>query len=939
MKRIDKIYNYIVENSGKLTVEEIKEGAGFSAETISLALDILRNNVSKELNTLSREKKIIKIKGRPVLYLDKESFQDLLGCELEDESIEIESIDKLLEIGKNDENKANNPFTFLIGSDSGLKNQIEQAKAAIMYPPNGLHTLIVGETGVGKTLFASMMYNYSKFTKVFEEDAPFIVFNCADYYNNPQLLISQIFGHAKGAFTGADSEKDGLVVKANNGILFLDEIHRLPPEGQEMIFYFIDTGTYNKLGDTDRKRSAKVLIIGATTEEPGSFLLKTFMRRIPITINIPCLEDRPIKDRLDIVRFLLSKEANRVNKPIKLESDVVKAIIGSASYGNVGQMKSNIQLVCAKGFLNSIDKSDNIEITFNSLPTEVKNGLFSLAGKRKEVEELDKYLDKELLIMPSGLDEELSIMPSGYINPIEEDKYEPPFNLYKIIEDKSTLLKCEGVDEDFIREYITTDINIHIKSFYTKFTKNESSRENILKIVDEDILNFCEEIKMIIERKKKKNLDERFLYALSLHLSAFLKRMEKHTTLNYIDIENIIKNNKEDFDIAMEIKGIIEARYNLGVPEMEVVYLTLLISAINEEIGTEHVAILVAMHGVSVASGMVNVTKKLLGEGVVDAIDMPLEVSPKKILDEMVIKVKEIDRGKGVLLLVDMGSLASFAPVIIEKTGINIRCIDMVSTPLVLEAVRKASRLDTDLNTIYETLKDFRGYARLESSVDIIPNKPRAIITICSTGEGTAKKLKEIVNNIIGSLTDEAIEIIPIGVRDVHNRVKLIQKEKNIIATVGIVNPNIEAPFISLVDLIDGDGERILASIVENSGFETKENNVKVVVEDLCTDTLKQFLTYLNPFKIVGILIKFIEIVQRELNITFDNSMCIKLIIHIGCAIERMLINNGLIYEENIEILDKDKIRALKIANDYIKKSIDIELTDDEIYFIVEIME
>ena len=939
MKRIDKIYNYIVENSGKLTVEEIKEGAGFSAETISEALDILRNNVSKELNTLSREKKIIKIKGRPVLYLDKESFQDLLGYELEDESIEIENIDKILEKGKMDENKAKNPFTFLIGSDSGLKNQIEQAKAAIMYPPNGLHTLIVGETGVGKTLFASMMYNYSKFTKVFAEDAPFIVFNCADYYNNPQLLISQIFGHAKGAFTGADTEKDGLVVKANNGILFLDEIHRLPPEGQEMIFYFIDTGTYNKLGDTDRKRSAKVLIIGATTEEPGSFLLKTFMRRIPITINIPSLEERPIKDRFDIVRFLLSKEANRVNKSIKLESDVVKAIIGSASYGNVGQIKSNIQLVCAKGFLNSIDKSDNIEITFNSLPTEVKNGLFSLAGKRKEIEELDKYLDKELVIMPSGLDKELAIMPSGYINPIEEDKYEPPFNLYKIIEDKSTLLKCEGVDEDFIREYITTDINIHIKSFYTKFTKNESSRENILKIVDEDILNFCEEIKRLIEEKKHKKLDDRFLYALSLHLSAFLKRMEKHTSLNYIDIENIIKNNKEDFDIAMDIKEIIEERYKLSVPEMEVVYLTLLISAINEEIGAEHVAILVAMHGVSVASGMANVTKKLLGEGVVDAIDMPLEVSPKKILDEMIIKVKEIDRGKGVLLLVDMGSLASFAPVIIEKTGINIRCIDMVSTPLVLEAVRKASRLDTDLNTIYETLKDFRGYARLEASVDIISSKPRAIITICSTGEGTAKKLKELVNNIIVSLTDEEIEIIPIGVKDVTNRVKLIQQEKNIIATVGIVNPNIDAPFISLVALIDGDGERILASIVKNNGFETKENNTKVVVEDLCTDTLKQFLTYLNPFKIVGVLIKFIEIVQKELNVTFDNAMCIKLIIHIGCAVERMLINNGLIYEENIEILDKDKIRALKIGNDFIKRSINIELTEDEIYFIVEMME
>ena len=119
------------------------------------------------------------------MYFDKVSFEDLLGYEIEDESIEIENIDKILNKDKMDENKVKNPFEFLIGSDRGLKNQIEQAKAAIMYPPNGLHTLIVGETGVGKTLFASMMYNYSKFTKVFKEDAPFIVFNCADYYNNP----------------------------------------------------------------------------------------------------------------------------------------------------------------------------------------------------------------------------------------------------------------------------------------------------------------------------------------------------------------------------------------------------------------------------------------------------------------------------------------------------------------------------------------------------------------------------------------------------------------------------------------------------------------------------------------------------------------------------------------------------------------------------------
>lgn len=131
---------------------------------------------------------------------------------------------------------------------------------------------------------------------------------------------------------------------------FLDEIHRLPPEGQEMIFYFMDTGRYNKLGETDRHRTANVLLIGATTEDPNSTLLNTFIRRIPITIAIPNFDERPIEDKLSMIHYLISKEAQRVNKTIKISSEAVKAFIGSTTYGNVGQLKSNIQLACAKGF-------------------------------------------------------------------------------------------------------------------------------------------------------------------------------------------------------------------------------------------------------------------------------------------------------------------------------------------------------------------------------------------------------------------------------------------------------------------------------------------------------------------------------------------------------------------------------------------------------------
>lgn len=197
MKRIDRIYNYIENNSKKFTKNKLLEVKGFSAQEIGEHLEILRSNVSRELNALCRNSKIIKIKNRPVLYFDRKSFEEILSVKLQDG---LEEISDIMEFASSEEvvrNEEQSPFNYLIGANTSLKNQIEQAKAALLYPPNGLHTLIIGSTGVGKSLFVNIMYQYSKYIKKLPEDAPFVVFNCADYANNPQLLLSYIFGHIK----------------------------------------------------------------------------------------------------------------------------------------------------------------------------------------------------------------------------------------------------------------------------------------------------------------------------------------------------------------------------------------------------------------------------------------------------------------------------------------------------------------------------------------------------------------------------------------------------------------------------------------------------------------------------------------------------------------------------------------------------------------------
>lgn len=942
MKRIDRIYAYLVEQSQGKTLDEWIRIEGFTASDIAKDLGILRNNVSAELNKLLRQKRIIKIKGRPVHYLVKQIMEDLLGTKLPEDQYEYENI---LEVTSRCPDPGNgpsanhdtawetNPFDDLIGSKTSLKVQVEQAKAAVLYPPHGLHTLIVGQTGVGKTLFANLMFNYAKLAAPFmDEDAQFIVFNCADYANNPQLLISHIFGHIKGAFTGADSEKDGLVSKADGGMLFLDEIHRLPPEGQEMLFYFMDTGTYAKLGETERNRNANVLIVGATTEDPESSLLKTFVRRIPILIRIPSFEERPAIDKIEILKFLLAIEANRVQKPIKIDAESMKALIGNTSYGNVGQLKSNIQLVCANGFLHCLH-DDVITIHFKDLPSELKNGFFYFSRKRQEIQEISDLIDSYLTVYPEGENKAL----------FEEDPYEPDFNLYNIIEDKVSFMMEQDVSDEDINRFLKLDIDIHLNKFYNKFSSYALNREKILKIVSEDILNFSEEVQDIVEKRLKCKVNERFLLAFSLHLTSFLKRVKNQQVANYTNIENVINDRPQEYQLSLDICKMIGEKYRVHVPVKEAMYLTILLTSLIDEQKAEQVAILVAAHGFSTASSMVSVVKSLLGESNVDCIDMPLDMDPKYVLEEMKRRVKEIDMGKGVLLLVDMGSLTGFGDIITQETGIKTRTIDMVTTALVIEAIRKATIMEMDLDDIYESLKEFRGYGsyQMESKPRETgkPVKPQAILSVCSTGEGTAEKLKQLITRLLKNIGKNNIAVIPLPINEVEEKKETLMQKYDILLAVGIADPKVQAPFVPLEALFMGDGETQVTHLIQNHQLLKQPPRSPAMVREMTEESLNEFLTFLNPKKVIAAITAFVTSLEKIAERPFNNASKINMNIHIGCALERMVTQSGLIYKNDITPEKAAKIEKYKKAAQIFEDQLKLRLSDDELYYIADMID
>lgn len=777
MKAVEQTYQALLKLEQQLN-------RAISAIEVSQIVNIDRANVSRYLNRLYEEKRVEKLDGRPVLFrIVKSELQQISALDGEN------SLDKMA------------------GIQSSMQIPVQQAKAAILYPPKGLHTLILGETGVGKSMFAELMYQFAKESGTVAEDAPFIRFNCADYAENSQLLVSQIFGVKKGAYTGADKDRDGLISKANRGFLFLDEVHRLSPQGQEMLFTFIDKGLFRPLGEAEKTLSSDVRIIAATTEQPQSYLLNTFTRRIPMIIELPSLKAKGLVERYYLIELFIKQESKRIGKSIYAEKNAIIAFLLYDCPNNIGQLKSDIQLTCAKSFVNyKAEKADSILITSADLPQHVRKGVMQIQEHRDSIEFLLK--SKSPTIKYSFNQEE---------NPDEENEENFNEDFYDIIERRLDNLKNSGMNSEEISYAINLDIETHFKK-YLGDIRNRIQGEDLNKLLNSEIMSVTEEVLKLAEQRLQRKYDEKIRIGLALHLHGFVERIKKgikiyHPKLNMIRVEY-----PEGFMTAMEAAKILDGAFNIHTPLDEIGYIAMFLSPKTMEMSKQeksNVAILVMMHGNSTATSMAEVCNSMVGVSHAQALDMPISMDPKVMYEYAKEKVKQLNEGRGVLLMVDMGSLASFGQMLQEETGVTIKTIEMASTPVVIDACRKAI-LGRDINYIYNSLKIsvVHNYGEKPQNQT---TKRNIIITACFTGEGASERLKYIIEE---SIKPDTIEIIPLNImnkREFVSRVEQLREKYKVLAIASTVDIEIEAiPFITAAQILTGTGVDRIKEILES---------------------------------------------------------------------------------------------------------------------------
>jgi two-component system response regulator AtoC len=284
----------------------------------------------------------------------------------------------------------------------GLENIIGESKAMHdnfdtirQVAPSRATVLILGESGTGKELIAHAIHNLSNRNK-----ARFVAFNCAAF--SPQLIESELFGHERGAFTGAVERRIGRIEQAAGGTLFLDEIAEIDSNVQVKLLRALDPGVFERVGGNQSIR-ADVRLIAATNRDLASFVREgkfredLFYRLNVVQIRVPSLRER--KEDIPLLASAFLKEiCERDGKAFRpLSTEAMDCLLKYDWPGNVRELKGAID--------SGITLSTGQQITPRDLPLAVRGQAESLAPREPEAQNQVNLHENERRLIIRALDE------------------------------------------------------------------------------------------------------------------------------------------------------------------------------------------------------------------------------------------------------------------------------------------------------------------------------------------------------------------------------------------------------------------------------------------------------------------------------------------------------------------------------------------------------
>jgi DNA-binding NtrC family response regulator len=256
----------------------------------------------------------------------------------------------------------------VIAKDQAMLELLERAKRVAQ---SDVSVLLTGESGTGKDVVARTIHRHSS-----RSDRPLISINCASLPDT--LLESELFGHTKGAFTGATSDRTGFFEAADGGTIFLDEIGEISRNFQPKLLRVLENGEFHRIGNAKKVIKVDVRIIAATNLDlerailTGNFREDLYYRLSVVPLHIPSLQERP-DDIPALIQFFL----DRADTGHQLSREAEDALLGYEWPGNVRELRNAMQ--------HAIILSDKLEIQLSDLPSAIQDNHRANAPKKSQL--------------------------------------------------------------------------------------------------------------------------------------------------------------------------------------------------------------------------------------------------------------------------------------------------------------------------------------------------------------------------------------------------------------------------------------------------------------------------------------------------------------------------------------------------------------------------
>lgn len=506
--------------------------------------------------------------------------------------------------------------------------------------------------------------------------------------------------------------------------------------------------------------------------------------------------------------------------------------------------------------------------------------------------------------------------------------------IYDFIENKLEKLKSLDISDIDIENILEKDIAKHFNKNNSEVSE-EINRKNLLTIISEDILNCFDKIINHISQKLTIKFDNNLYTAFALHINTLINRINTDKIIINTNLNKIRELYPFEFSIALEVKEMIENHIGKAIPIDEAGYLTLFLIQDNtfNDVSHDKVRVILIAHGESTATSMADVSNRLLGENYVLPIDASIDVAPSTVLERLKISIQENPTSAGYLLLVDMGSLTTFADVIRSEFNVEIKVISLVSTLHVLESARKAL-LGASLDEIYNDVLMVNSYVEIHKNLNSnqIKDNKVLIVTACLTGEGAAIAIKNFLMSNL-RINNDYFEITCLNCLDkkfFKQKIINLQKENEILFIVSSFPIDSEVKQYTMYEVFNMNVLKELQSAIDSK---TAMLNIPKIIKENIYD--------IDGVELYNDVTKFLNTLQAKLSIKLSDENLVGIILHLSFVVGRLRNDdNPAVFpmkdsyiSENIELYNIIKENLTFITNKY-----KIDIVDDEVCYLMNLL-